>query len=96
MNPMNDLILNDPGGFIPGHVAYGAFLASIKMHVVVVYCASACLNLIAQIPHDYICFRPSAWIGYHTDKRNEDGTENPNTMRWERGSDWIVRGYRSC
>ena len=99
--PLQQVILNDPGGFISGHIAYGAFLKAIHAKVIVVYCASACLALLSQLDHDQVCFRPQAWIGHHTaaQHNNPDGIcciEDTNTMRWLRGVDMIARGWQAC
>lgn len=91
-----NVIINDPGGDVSHHIVMGAFYAWSDSFLKVVYCASACLNLIAQVPKDHVCFTPSAWIGYHTAEQRLDGTESVSTMRWERGRDWIKKGYRQC
>ena len=94
-----NITINDPGGIIRDHVLLGQHYAKIGAYLVVKYCASACLFLISQVPQDHVCFTPSAWIGYHTEHQlpqSQGGTENPNTMRWERGRDWIAKGYKQC
>ena len=90
------IVINDPGGVILQHTFQGMVYAKTGAFLKVVYCASACLGLIAQVPKDHICFMPSAWIGYHTSEQGVDGYEQTWTMRWERGRDWIARGYRPC
>ncbi len=90
------VVINDPGGSLLEHLTQGYQYAVHGTHLVVVYCASACLLLLAQVPRDHVCFRPSAWIGYHTAARQADGTESTTTMRWERGKDWIKKGYKAC
>lgn len=90
------MILNDPGGSILQHLHLGQHYAAESIHLTVVYCASACIYLLAAMPHDLVCFKPSAWIGYHTAQQRADGTESPSTMRWERGTDWIRKGYKAC
>lgn len=89
-------IINDAGGSIHAHYLLGLHYAEVGAHLIVVYCASACLYLLAAVPRDHVCFRPSAWVGYHTAAQRPDGTESPTTMRWERGTDWIARGYKRC
>ena len=98
---MEVLIINDPGGVILQHVFLGKQYAALGTKLAVKYCASACLSLLAQVPQTNICFYPDAWIGYHTAamRPNEAGiccVESPTTMRWERGRDWIARGYSDC
>ena len=95
------VLINDPGGYIWQHIALGQHYAAIGAKLAVIYCASACLMLLDQVPKANICVYPQAWIGYHTaaQHNNPDGTcctESTTTMRWERGSDMIARGYRSC
>ena len=93
---MSAIIINCPGGNIVQHVLTGLHYLQTGASVAVIYCASACLNLIGQIPPERVCFYPQAWIGYHTAARLPDGTEPTWTMRWERGRDWIARGYPEC
>jgi hypothetical protein len=95
------LTINDHGGLIGTHVALGKAYAAAGVHVAVKYCASACLFLLMQMPHSLVCFYPDAWIGYHTSAAypNAKGIcceESTTTMRWERGADWIARGYAKC
>ena len=89
------IIINDPGGYIWQHIAIGQHYAQIGAKLIIVYCASACLNLLAQVPASNVCFRPSAWIGYHVHQQ-ADGYEPTTSMRWERGRDWIAKGWASC
>lgn len=86
---MSTVILNDPGGTIGSHVAYGALLKALHAKVIVAYCASACLMLLAQLDPAQVCFRPSAWIGWHPAPWG-------SPMQWERGRAWIARGWRGC
>ena len=88
--------INDPGGYIWQHIALGQHYAAVGAKLAVIYCASACIMLLDQVPKSNICVYPQAWFGYHTDQRFPDGSESPTTMRWERGTDWIKRGYRTC
>lgn len=96
------IVLNDPGGYVWVHRALGQKYAKEGTHLIVAYCASACLDILAIVPRENVCFRPSAWIGHHTPAQHanvSNGTccvEDPNTMRWERGLDWIARGYSEC
>lgn len=90
------IVINDPGGYVWAHEALGRKYAKDGSKLVVVYCASACLNLIALVPKENVCFRRSAWVGYHTGAQSPSGIESPTTMRWERGREWIARGYREC
>lgn len=48
------------------------------------------------VPVKQVCIYSQAWFGYHTNFQRKDGTENTNTMRWERGQIWINKGYKSC
>ena len=98
---MNRITINDPGGIIRDHVLLGQHYAQIGAYLVVKYCASACLMLLAQVPKDHVCFYPGAWIGTHTpaQRQNAQGyccEESPTTMHWERGKDWIANGYAKC
>ena len=93
---MKQFIINDPGGYIGMHIMQGKIYAAMKANLIIVYCASACLNMLAQVPVDNVCFEPSAWIGYHSAKFDGVHPESPATMRWERGSDWIAKGWRKC
>lgn len=90
------IVINDPGGLVWEHVGLGKHYAQTGARLIVFYCASACLDLIAQVPRDKVCFRRSAWVGYHTVAQRRDGTEATYTMRWERGKDWIKKGYAEC
>ena len=90
------MLLNDPGGLVGFHILLGKHLAAAGTKVVVVFCVSACLNLLAQLPKENVCFRPDAWIGFHSAAQRADGTEDTTTMRWERGRDWIAKGWKSC
>ncbi len=86
------VIINDSGGYVWAHEALGQLYAERGSKLQVIYCASACLDLIARIPKENLCFTRAAWIGYHT--KNDHGLTYK--MRWERGTDWIARGYRQC
>jgi hypothetical protein len=88
--------INDPGGDVLQHIAIGQSYAQSGAFLEVIYCVSACLLMIAQVPEDHVCIMRNAWIGYHSEHRRPDGTESPRTMAWERGRDWIVRGWREC
>lgn len=90
------IVINDPGGLVWQHRALAQKYAKDGTHLIVVYCASACLDFLAIVPKANVCFRRSAWIGYHTPAALPGVTESPTTMRWERGADWIERGYREC
>lgn len=96
MNQPPAIVLNDPGGYVWEHRALARRYAKDGTKLIVAYCASACLDIIAIVPRDNVCFRPSAWIGYHTSAALPGVTENTATMRWERGRDWIARGYQKC
>lgn len=96
MDQPPSIILNDPGGLVWAHRALGQKYAKDGTHLVVAYCASACLDILAIVPRENVCFRGSAWIGYHTAAQRTDGTEPTYSMRWERGRDWIARGYQEC
>lgn len=93
---MSSVVINDPGGVISDHLVQGIHYAWAGTNLIVKYCASACLDMLDMVPKDHICFKPSAWIGYHSINQRPDGTEDTTTMIWERGKDWIARGYKSC
>lgn len=93
---MSDVIINDLGGLVGDHLIAGRILASAGANIIVVYCASACLNLLIEISPDKVCFRPDAWIGHHSSQQQPSGSESTTTMRWERGSDWIAAGWKAC
>ena len=91
----------DYGGDLGFHVALGKAYAVAGAHLKVLYCASACLLTLAQVPKANICFSPSAWVGYHTPAQHRDEigrccVEDANTMRWVRGRDLIAKEYRRC
>ena len=89
----------DYGGTLGAHVAQGKAYAAAGTYLAIKYCASACIFMLAMVPKDHVCFYPDAWIGFHTEQQLPQwlgGTENPNTMRWERGKKWIAKGYKSC
>jgi len=85
----------DYGGTLGAHVAAGKAYAAAGVLLKVKYCASACLMMLAQVPRAQICVFPDAWIGNHSTGWN-GGTESAATMVWERGRDWIARGWREC
>ena len=87
-----EVIINDPGGNVIDHVMLGLNYYCTGVNLIVEYCASACLDILKIVPKDHICFRPDAWIGYHS----HPGIEDTTTMIWERGRDWIARGYKQC
>lgn len=91
-----NIIINDPGGYIWQHVALGQLYAQQGAHLVVAYCTSACFDLLAQVPFDHIYIRPSAWMGRHSAVFDGLHPESTTTMIWERGSDWIARGWAKC
>lgn len=93
---MHDVIINDPGGSIAQHAFDYTVMALNGVFFKVMYCASACVMAISTVPMKQVCFYPQAWIGYHTAAQRENGTESSNTMRWERGRDWIKNGYGEC
>lgn len=90
-----NVIINDAGGLLSEHIVLGQHYAAIGANLIVVYCTSACLILLAQVPQNKICFRPGAWVGYHSSAW-QGGSESTTTMKWERGRDWIARGYAKC
>lgn len=96
-----NVLVNDPGGSIVQHAFDFTVLAASGALFKVLYCASACVMALATVPKEQVCFHPQAWIGYHTAAQgpNEKGQccfESPSTMRWERGRDWIAKGYKQC
>ena len=88
-------IVNDPGGSIVQHAFDYTVLALNGAYFKIMYCASACIMAIMTVPMDQVCVYPQAWFGYHVHQR-ADGFESPTTMRWERGKDWIAKGYAEC
>lgn len=97
---MNYLV-NDPGGSIVQHAFDYTVMALSGAYFKVMLCASACVMAIELVPKDQVCVYPQAWIGYHTAAAgpNEKGQccfESPTTMRWERGRDWIAKGWTPC
>lgn len=93
---MSCIVINDAGGLVTDHIVQGIQYTWSGVYLIVQYCASACLDMLNMVPKDHICFRPNAWIGYHSIHQQLNGTEDTTTMIWERGKDWIVRGYKSC
>lgn len=93
---MTSVVINDPGGSIVQHAFDFTVMVLNGTFFKVIYCASACVMALSIVPMKQVCFYPQAWIGYHTTAQREDGTENSNTMRWERGKDWITNGYEQC
>ena len=96
---MNSVTIIDYGGLLSEHIEQGKAYAAAGVIVVVKYCASACIFMLAMVPADHKCFYPDAWIGFHTEHQLAQwrgGTEQSNTMRWERGRQWIAKGYKSC
>ena len=96
---MNTVTIIDYGGLLGEHVAQGKAYAAAGVMVAVKYCASACIFMLAMVPSDHKCFYPDAWIGFHTEHQLpqwQGGTESPTTMRWERGRDWIAKGFKPC
>lgn len=102
MRQLLEVIVNDPGGFVGQHIAQGAFYAEVGTKLIIAYCASACLMMVAQVPKENVCVRPDAWFGYHTlaAHLNEHGvccTESTQTMQWLRGREWAkANGYALC
>lgn len=93
---MKEFIVNDPGGSIAQHAFDYTILYLNGVYFKVLYCASACIMAINLVPVKQVCIYSQAWFGYHTNFQRKDGTENTNTMRWERGQIWINKGYKSC
>lgn len=94
------MTLIDYGGKIGEHLALGHALIASGQIIAVKYCASACLMILAMFaakPETMkrLCVYPDAWIGYHVHPF-ANGSESPTTMRWERGRDWIAKGYTPC
>ena len=89
------IVLNHPGGYVMAAEALGKKYASEGTKLIVVYCVSACVLILDIVPKENICFRPSAWIGYHSE-HHITGPEPSHMLRWERGRDWINRGYNEC
>lgn len=89
------LTIIDYGGTLGAHIAAGKYYAAHGIMLKVLYCASACMMMLLQVPKEQVCFYPQAWIGDHSAAWS-GGMESPTTMIWERGRDWIAKGYRSC
>lgn len=90
------MIVNDPGGSIVQHAFAYTLLALKGTFFKVVYCASACIMAIETVPMKQVCVYQQAWFGYHTSTVDANGNEATSTMRWERGREWIERGYKEC
>ena len=95
MNPQSISII-DYGGLFGAHITQGTLYAKAGAFLKIKYCASACLLMLAQVPQDHVCVYRDAWFGYHTAAQDANGYESPTTIRWERGRDWIARGYTPC
>ena len=97
---INTVTIIDYGGTIGAAIAQGKAYALAGTHLAVKYCASACVTMLSLVPQANVCFYPDAWIGYHTEAMYSVAgiccIENPNTMVWQRGKDWIKRGYKPC
>ena len=90
------MVIIDPGGSALMHgYQYGLWAAQGVMFKVK-YCASACVMALMTVPPAQVCFYPDAWIGTHTAAMDANGNESPSTMRWERGREWIAKGWRKC
>lgn len=89
------VVINSPGGYLWVADVLAQKYAREGTKLIVQYCASSCRLILAVVPQENICFRASAWIGYHRDD-HWTGAEPTSAMSWERGSDWIKRGYREC
>lgn len=89
------IVVNSPGGYVWVYEALGKKYRREGTKLIVAYCASACVLMLDLVPKENICFRASAWIGYHRDE-HLTGSEPAWLMTWERGRDWINKGYREC
>lgn len=89
------VVINSPGGYVWVYEALGKKYRLEGTKLIIAYCASACVLLLDAVPQENICFRASAWIGYHRGD-HMTGPEPAHMMTWERGRDWIKKGYREC
>ena len=92
---MNVVTIIDYGGPLGAAIAKGKAYAVAGAHLAVKLCASACLFTLMQVPRDHVCFYPDAWIGYHSPAWT-GRSEPASQMIWERGRDWIAKGYQPC
>lgn len=85
----------DYGGTLGSHIALGKAYAAAGTHLAIKFCASACLMMLAQVPRDHVCIYPDVWFGFHSAAWH--GLSEPaQSMIWERGREWVAKGYAQC